>query len=344
MADAMWIGEDPSLPEEDPSLPEEDPFFESDPSESPASLEEDEAIPVPPGLLEPTHEIDKEEPSGMTGAPSLAEEEGEGLVVGISWARVSRAYPLMSADEERATARASRTSQAAFHRMVGANIRLVIRVAVKIDKKRPCGMSRDDLIGEGVLGLIRAVQKFDPDRGFRFSTYAMHWIRQSIDRAIMNQSRTVRLPIHVQKALWQARKEAQAESGEEAPIRLSLENERYSLGFNASLQEEFYRDSENTTTYQDLLVDTRATPEETLYHQESKERIDALLNILTPRERDVMIHRFYGDQTRTLQKLGDDWGVSRERIRQIEREALKKLKASPEAQALRLLLRGGYAI
>lgn len=148
----------------------------------------------------------------------------------------------------------------------------------------------------------------------------------------------------MQKALWQARKEAQAESTEETPVRLSLENERHSLNLNVSLQEEFYRDGENTTTYQDLLVDTRATPEETLYHEEVRGRIEALLNILTQRERDVILHRFYGDKTRTLQELGKDWGVSRERIRQIEREALKKLKTSHKAKDLRFLLRGGYAI
>lgn len=255
--------------------------------------------------------------------------------------------PLLTAEEEIYFSRkALGGCDASRKRMIESNLRLVVKIARRYINR---GLSLLDLIEEGNLGLIRAVEKFDPERGFRFSTYATWWIRQTIERAIMNQTRTIRLPIHVVKELnvylRAARELAQTldhePSAEEIADLLDrpLDDVKRMLGLNecvvTSVEDPLGSDSDKTVL-DTLADDQNIDPAQMLQDQNLKENIDQWLHDLTEKQREVVVRRFglRGYEMATLEEVGNEIGLTRERVRQIQVEALKRLREILESQGL----------
>lgn len=250
--------------------------------------------------------------------------------------------PLLSAEEEvYYSRRLQKGDSAARARMIESNLRLVVKIARRYMNR---GLALLDLIEEGNLGLIRAVEKFDPERGFRFSTYATWWIRQTIERGIMNQTRTIRLPVHVLKEIniYQraARYLSQKLDHEPTPEEVAqlldkpIEDVKNMLGLNERLASvDAPLDDDPDRSLLDAIADERTPdPEKAQQSEDLQYLIESWLNELNDKQREVVERRFglNGREISTLEEVGADIGVTRERVRQIQVEALKRLRVSLE--------------
>ncbi|WP_371195649.1 RNA polymerase sigma factor RpoS [Glaciecola sp. SC05] len=246
--------------------------------------------------------------------------------------------PLLTAQEEIKFSReALAGNEASRERMIVSNLRLVVKIARRYNNR---GLALLDLIEEGNLGLIRAVEKFDPERGFRFSTYATWWIRQTIERALMNQTRTIRLPIHIVKELnlylRTARKLSQELDHEPTPEEIAevtgepVASVRRMLKLNeriSSVDTPIGGDGDKALL--DMIADENDTgPESQLQTDNIQNSIVEWLDVLNLKQKEVLSRRFglLGHEASTLEEVGVEIGLTRERVRQIQVEALKRLK------------------
>lgn len=254
---------------------------------------------------------------------------------------------LLSAEDEIKLAQAAeKGDKAAAQKLINANLRLVVSIAKKYVGR---GLTLLDLIQEGNIGLMKAVEKYDWRRGFKFSTYATWWIRQAITRAIADQARTIRIPVHmvetINKFIRTSRRLAQDLGRDPTPEEVAEK-----MGIEVEKAREIVKISQEPTSLEtpvgeeedsrlgDFIQDeVMMAPDDAASHELLKEQMQEVLDTLAPRERRVLILRFglEDGRQRTLEEVGKEFGVTRERIRQIEAKALRKLKHPTRSKKLK---------
>lgn len=306
-------------------------------------------VEVKPGILERTEERKKIlEKIGVTREKKrldLGDISADSIQM---YLREIGKVPLLSSEEEIALARRKeKGDEEAAKKLVEANLRLVVSIAKKFVGK---SLSLADLIQEGNIGLFRAVEKFDPKKGYKFSTYATWWIRQAITRALADQSRTIRIPVHMVETINKFQKverqltqdldreplpeEIAAEMGEDVEkVRnlIKISQDTISLGTSVG-------DEDEDSVLEDFIEDVKnITPDRAAALQLLKEHVKDLLENLSPRERKILEMRFglVDGVSHTLEEVGEEFGVTRERIRQIEAKALERLRGFESIEKLK---------
>ncbi len=335
------LGEEADEPRPIPLHREEAPEQEDEATEEPMDLDQVVELRGRAGF-------DDAELPGRAGLDDLELESAESSVDSLRlYLRSIGRVPLLSAAEEVSLAkRIERGDVTAKQQMVEANLRLVVSIAKGYMGR---GLTFLDLIQEGSLGLIRAVEKFDYRRGYKFSTYATWWIRQAVTRAIADKGRTIRIPVHMaeklNKVLHAERHLIQQLGRDPSPAELAAELD-YPIGevreilrmAQQPISLEKPVGEEDDSALADFIEDIAAeSPFETASESLRRETIVRVLAVLPRREREVLEMRYgiTGGRSRTLEEVGRAFNITRERVRQIENRTLKKLQTLPEAQLLR---------
>lgn len=256
-------------------------------------------------------------------------------------------HPRLSFDQEKElSTRALQGDQTAINQLVECNLLLVVSVAKKY---YGCGLPLLDLIQEGNLGLMKAAEKYDGTKGFRFSTYATYWIRQAISRALGEQSRTIRIPANMVELLSKVKKATaeltqknqKAPTDKEIAEYLSVELDKVQIVMDmsqATASLDIPVDDDGETSMGDLIADANTeNPYNNLVKEANRQIIDSVFQTLSGREAEILRMRFGIDRIKpmTLEEVGKECGVSKERIRQIENKAIRKLRNPARARALR---------
>ena len=256
-------------------------------------------------------------------------------------------HPRLTAEQEKIlSARALNGDRAAVNELVECNLLLVVSVAKKY---YGCGLPLLDLIQEGNLGLIKAAEKYDGTKGFRFSTYATYWIRQAISRALGDQSRTIRIPANMVELLSKVKKAAaeltqklgKQPSNEEIAQHLNIELDKVQTVMDiaqATTSLDTPVDDDGETSMGDLIADTRAeNPLTNLIREANAQIVSAVFDSLNPREAEILRMRFgiNYEKAMTLEEVGQHYGLTRERIRQVENKAIRKLRHPIRARILK---------
>ncbi len=337
----------PQVPDDTDVVADERPFDDT----TDDTTVDDGSLPVTtdgtsepiPDELESEEEWQEEE--DVTTNPSYLDDISDDSV--RLYLREIGKIPLLNPEEELALAhKVKEGNKDAKDKMAEANMRLVVSIA-----KRYSGRGLDflDLIQEGNTGLLRAVEKFDPDKGFKFSTYATWWIRQAITRAIADQARTIRIPVHmvetINKLLRTQRRLTQELNREPTneEIAAAMEMEVDKVEYVMKIKQDItsldanVRDDDDDSVLADFIEDDDAvSPEDAATTQLLKEQVKDMLGVLTDREQKILKMRFglEDGKSHTLEEVGQEFSVTRERIRQIEAKALSKLRKHKDAKKL----------
>ncbi|WP_019626080.1 RNA polymerase sigma factor RpoS [Thioalkalivibrio sp. ALJT] len=320
----------------------------AEPTDADAVAEAEDVVkgedPAEPGAVQADPESKDESPEPLRALRDARPAELDAIQI---YLRDIEYRPLLTPEEERKYARLARAGdESGRRRMIECNLRLVVKIARRYLNR---GLPLLDLIEEGNLGLMHAVEKFDPERGFRFSTYATWWIRQTIERALMNQARTIRIPVHVNKELRMHARVARSMTQElgrdptedELARRLGkpvAEIQKLRAMSEPSTSMDLPSGPDGDRSLTDVLADANAPEPSTLLEdQDIQHLVGEWLGELDDKQREVLVRRFglHGFERSTLEQVGAEIGVTRERVRQIQMDALKRLRKLLESRGMK---------